>query len=198
MIRRPFARVYLACALVIVTLPACGPRATARADVERERVRTEPTATPADKGTPKPARTETTLQKEYRAIALENRCPEGYSTVQGGWRFIGETKAADFSDELSVKGTRFTEKIAGRGDDGKPLTAALTGEIRCLFNNRILVMVDTVVPAGAFGNTAGDAYPCDVLGDVSGRGERMLLVCYSDWDMRTSAGLEFEYERTAR
>jgi hypothetical protein len=67
--------------------------------------------------------------------------------------------------------------------------------MRCLEDNRVLVLVESVTPAGAFGNHAGDAYPCDVLTEVNGRSRRILLVCFFDWDLRPAVGREFEYER---
>jgi hypothetical protein len=137
----------------------------------------------------------TALQEEYHALALKNLCPEGFPLLQGSWRFIGESKVADYRDELTIAATRFREDLTGRAEDGTTETGHLEGEMRCLFSNRLLVMVDKVVPEGAFGNRSGDSYPCDILGDLSGRGEKMLIICYFDWDLRTAAGLEFEYER---
>lgn len=137
------------------------------------------------------------LKTEYHSLALKNDCSGALKKTDGTWRFIGETRTPEYSDVLTINGSKFTEVIGGK-PDGKRVDARLAGEIRCLFKNRVLVQIDTVEPTGAFGNTAGDSYPCDMLGDMSGRGERMLMICYFDWDVRTAAGLEFEYERVKR
>ena len=59
----------------------------------------------------------------------------------------------------------------------------------------MLVQIDKVAPEGAYGNRSGDAYPCDLLSDMDPKVDRMLMICYFDWDLRTAAGLEYEYER---
>jgi len=135
------------------------------------------------------------IEQRYRALAEQNLCPEGVAFLQDTWRFVGESRTPDFVDEWAIQGTRFTERLSGRPDGGERLEATLEGEIRCLEDNRVLVRVDSVTPDGAFGNHAGDAYPCDVLTEVSGRSRRVLMVCFFGWDLRPAAGLEFEYER---
>ncbi len=156
----------------------------------------DPAANPTPAPAPAVAPTAGSVEEEYRGIALKNACPKGFPSLQGTWRFIGESKVRDYHDELTISGTRLTEAMSGRvGDTDRLEKGELAGEIRCLFKNRVLVMVDKVTPDGAFGNRVGDTYPCDVLGDLSGRGEKMLMICYFDWDLRTAAGLEFEYER---
>ena len=57
------------------------------------------------------------------------------------------------------------------------------------------MILDKVEPEGAFENRSGDAYPCDLLGDLAMSGKRMLMICFYDWDVRTAAGMENEYER---
>ena len=152
-------------------------------------------ATPKPTPAPDPAReARRALEREYRDLALKNRCPKGKDTLQGKWRFIGKSRTPDFRDELDVRGTHFVERLSGR-PDGKPLKARLEGEIRCLFSNRVLVMVDKAQPEGAFGNHAGDAFPCDVLGAMDGSHDRFLLLCFFDFDVRPVAGREFEYGR---
>ena len=134
------------------------------------------------------------IAREYRRLALKNLCPQGPPLLQGKWRFVGDSKASEFSDVIALEGTRYVEEIAS-SEAGTLTKARIEGEIRCLFKNRVLVMVDKVEPPGAFDNQAGDAYPCDILKGMGADAERRLLVCFFDWDLRTSAGKEFEFER---
>lgn len=178
-----------ACSSPKPSAPASAAEATTSEDVPAQ---VDPAPAPAPAAPRKPR---TALQEEYHSLALKNLCPEGFPLLQGSWRFIGESKMEDYRDELTIERTHFREDLAGRTSSGATETGHLEGEMRCLFSNRLLVMVDKAVPEGAFGNRAGDSYPCDILGDLSGRGEKMLIICYFDWDLRTAAGLEFEYER---
>ncbi len=174
----------------------CGATAsttTGDASGEVDRAAARPAARPAER--PLPA-DRAKVRDEYKAMALQNGCPEGYPRLQGRWKFIGDTRTPEFSDVLDIRGTRYTEQLSGR-PEGEVVTAAIEGEVRCLFKNRVLMMVDKVRPEGAFDNQSGDLYPCDVLDDMEGAGAKMLLICYFDWDLRPSAGLEFEYERVA-
>jgi len=144
---------------------------------------------------PKPLTDETKkIIEEYKALALKNDCSKGYPKLSGTWRFVGETKTPNYSDTLVIDGTRFNEKLSGN-PDGRYLSAEIDGEIRCLFKNRVLVQIDKVVPEGAYGNRSGDTYPCDLLSDMDPKVDRMLMICYFDWDLRTAAGLEYEWER---
>jgi len=147
--------------------------------------------------TPKPETNGETLrlQQEYREIGLQNVCPDGVKRLQGKWKFVGETKTPKFSSLLAVDGTSYRETLEGE-PDGKVLKTDVSGEIRCLFKNRILIMVDKVVPEGGFSNQSGDLYPCDVL-DSMQKDQRILLICFFDWDLRPSKGLSFEYERVS-
>lgn len=144
---------------------------------------------------PKPLTDETRkIIEEYKALALKNDCSKGYPKLSGSWRFVGETKTPNYSDNLVINGTRFKETLSGN-PDGHYLSAEIEGEIRCLFKNRVLVQIDKVTPEGAYGNRSGDAYPCDLLSDMDPKVDRMLMICYFDWDLRTAAGLEYEWER---
>jgi len=146
---------------------------------------------------PKPAPPGDEIRKiieEYKALALKNDCSKGYPKLSGAWRFVGETKTPNYSDNLVIDGTRFKETLSGN-PDGRYLSAEVEGEIRCLFKNRVLVQLDKVRPEGAYGNRSGDLYPCDLLSDMDPKVDRMLMICYFDWDLRTAAGLEYEYER---
>ena len=153
-----------------------------------------PAPTAPEVAPPAPAGGE--IRREYEAIARANPCPEGYPSIQGRWRFAGETRTPGFRDELTIQGTRFDEALTGT-PEGQRVEGRVEGEIRCLFRNRVLVLVDRVTPEGAFDNRSGEAYPCDVLEATDRPRERVMLVCYFDWDLSTAAGREFEYERLA-
>lgn len=134
------------------------------------------------------------LIEEYKALALKNDCSRGKTDMTGTWRFVGESKVPEFEATLVITGTKYVEKIGGR-PDGKRVDATLTGEIRCLFKNRVLVQLDKVIPEGAYGNSSGDLYPCDMLSDMDPKVDRMLMSCYFDWDLRPSMAMDFEFER---
>lgn len=132
--------------------------------------------------------------EEYKTLALKNDCSRGYPKLSGTWKFVGESRTPNYADTLVINGTRFKESLSGN-PDGKFLAAEIEGEMRCVFKNRLLVQLDKVRPEGAYGNKSGDVYPCDILGDMDPTVERILMICYFDWDLRTAAGLEFEFER---
>ena len=150
---------------------------------------------PAPEKTGETLRAPNSLEQEYREIALQNICPEGVRRLQGTWKFVGETKTPNFQSTITVQGTSYREVLEGT-PDGTPLRTEVGGEIRCLFKNRVLVMVDKVLPEGGFGNRSGDVYPCDILDSMQPGQKRVLLICFFDWDMRPSKGLSFEYERS--
>ncbi len=184
--------------MTFAALAACAAAPAPRAPSPAAPAAREPAPPPTRRAAPSapdPSRAaREALEREYRDLALKNRCPQGKASLQGSWRFIGKSRTPGFRDELDVHGTHFVERLSGR-PDGKPLTARLEGEIRCLFSNRVLVMVDKVEPEGAFDNHAGDAFPCDVLGAMDGSRDRFLLLCFFDFDVRPVAGREFEYGR---
>lgn len=132
--------------------------------------------------------------EEYKALALKNDCSGGFKGLAGHWKFVGESRMPQYTATLDVRGTRYTEELSGQ-PDGRAMKARVEGEIRCLFKNRVLMTVDRVTPEGAFDNQSGEAWPCDLLGDMDPSHVRMLMVCYFDWDLRPAAGREFEYER---
>ena len=138
----------------------------------------------------------TALQQEYREIGLRNVCPEGVKRLQGKWKFVGESKTPNFSGQFEVNGTSYRETLEGE-PDGKLLKTEISGEVRCLFKNRILIMVDKVIPEGGFSNRSGDTYPCDILDSMQKDQKRVLLICFFDWDLRPSKGLSFEYEQVS-
>lgn len=128
-------------------------------------------------------------------MATENRCPSGIRLLQGVWEYIGESKVPHFTDRISFDGTRYREHISG-GAPGAEERGVIEGDIACLENNRILVRVRKATPEGVFGNRSGDDYPCDVLTSVDRSAkDRILLICYVEWDLRTIKGLDLEYRR---
>ncbi len=135
------------------------------------------------------------VQKDYREKAKASTCKDGIPWLEGNWQFVGDSKVPGFKDTISIRGATFTEKIEGGvGKDREEAT--LHGRIDCLFKNRILITIEKAVPEGAFGNRSGDDYPCDLLGaiDQTDR-DRFLLVCFTEWDLRTVKGLDFEFNR---
>lgn len=187
------------CAAVALLLTACGAKNDAVRDDSAPTPKAAATPPQADAGPAAPAAAERSgelveREKEYRALALKNVCPNGYDRIQGRWRFTGQTRTPAFTDELEITGTRFVERLSGK-PDGKQLDATIEGEMRCLFDNRVLVMVDKVTPPGAYDNKAGEAYPCDVLGPMDGGKDAFLLLCFFDYDVRPVKGKEFEYKR---
>lgn len=187
-------------ALFTLLAAACGPAANAPAATDAAAAtRTELTSEPAPPVEPAaPAAGKTAVEEEYRALALKNPCPNGYQALQGLWTFSGKSKTPGLTNTLAIDGTSYRESIHGR-PDGKETNAVIEGEVRCLFRNRILIMIDKVTPEGAFGNRSGDTYPCDVLQGMKGATQgQVLLSCFFDWDLRVSAGKEFEYKRVAR
>ncbi len=135
------------------------------------------------------------LVAQYRALAGKRLCPKGLPFLQGTWKFIGQSRVPHFSDVITFDGARYTERISGgrppRVEQGK-----LTGEIACLEKNRILIRVTKASPEGVFGNRSGEDYPCDVLTPVSVNvKDRVLLVCYVEWDLRTEKGLDLEFQK---
>ena len=153
-----------------------------------------PAPTPPPKPAPTPADDTARIKEEYKALALKNDCTKSYKTLPGTWKFVGQSKTPNYSDVLTIDGTKFKEKLAGN-PDGKFVAAEIEGEIRCLFKNRVLIQLDKVAPDGAYGNKSGDFFPCDLLGDMDDKVERILMICYFDWNLSTAAGLEYEYER---
>jgi hypothetical protein len=140
------------------------------------------------------ADTDQAVKDEYRALALRNTCPEGDKRLQGTWTFVGKSQTPEFTSRFEVSKTAYTEVLEGR-PDGSFLRTEITGEIRCLFSNRVLFMLDRVSPDGGFGNRSGDFFACDVLDPLDGTRERVLLICYDGWDFSPSRGLEYEYQR---
>lgn len=135
-------------------------------------------------------------QTRYRA--LQSTCKEGIPWLTGTWDYIGQSKVKNFKDTITFEGPRYTETISG-GTQAKEEKGTLTGDFRCLHDNRVLLRVAKAQPEGVFGNRSGDDYPCDLLTPVShipGQPpERVMLVCFVEWDLRTSMGLDLEYRR---
>ena len=134
------------------------------------------------------------VKREYRELALKNVCPKGYDDIQGKWRFIGDSRCPEYSEELHVTGTKFVNLLSGK-PDGVETKARIEGEIRCLFKNRVLWMVDRVEPEGAFDNRSGDFFPCDVLNSMEHMQDQIMYLCFFEWDLSPSKSKEFEYKK---
>jgi len=134
------------------------------------------------------------IYEEYKSLAVKNDCSSGFQSLSGQWSFVGESRMPDYKSLLTIDGTTYREDLSGKGPSG-PAKARVDGELRCVFKNRVLVTLDRVTPEGGFENYSGEAYPCDLLGDMDPNTVRMLMICYFDWDLRPAAGREFEYER---
>ncbi len=142
-----------------------------------------------------PPKVDTKLQAEYRARAKQHDCPKGIPWLQGTWEFVGESRVVNFSDRITFTGAKYVETISG-GPPHKVEKGQLSGEIACILENRILITVTKAAPEGLFGNRSGDDYPCDVLTPIDqSRLDRVLLVCYVDWDLRTAKGLDLEFRK---
>lgn len=132
----------------------------------------------------------------YEKLAVEkNLCPNGLPGLAGTWRFIGESKAVAFEDEIAFAGPDFTEWMAEGKEDARR-KAIVSGRYSCIHRNRLLFQLKRVEPDGAFDNHSGDAYVCDVLSPIEQEGaRRLLMVCFFDWKLDLRTALEFEYER---
>ena len=59
--------------------------------------------------------------------------------------------------------------------------------------------IDKVKPEGLFGNRSGDDYPCDIRGPFKRAGtEHMILICYVEWDLRSTKALDLEFQRVGK
>ncbi len=150
-------------------------------------------ATPPGKYSP--PQVDRKLQREIRTKANKSLCPKGLSWLQGTWRFVGQTRVINFSDVMTFQGARYVEKIGG-GPPHRHEEGELRGQYACVAENRILLRIDKAIPEGVFGNRSGDDYPCDWRRQRAKEGpERVLLICYVEWDLRSVKGLDLEFER---
>lgn len=134
----------------------------------------------------------------YAKLAKEkNQCPNGLPGLVGTWRFIGESKAEGFQDQIAFHGPDFTEWMSeGPADNRRK--AILDGRYSCIYKNRALFELKRVEPDGAFDNHAGDTWACDVLSPAVPEGaSKLLLVCFFDWKLDLRTAMEFEYERAS-
>ncbi|GMV42795.1 MAG: hypothetical protein AMXMBFR64_45110 [Myxococcales bacterium] len=139
---------------------------------------------------------------EARALYLKlskekNECPNGLPGLVGTWRFIGESKAEAFQDEIAFHGPDFTEWMS-EGPANARRKAILEGRYTCIYKNRVLFELKRVEPDGAFDNHAGDTWACDVLSPAAPDGPaKLLLVCFFDWKLDLRTAMEFEYQRAS-
>ncbi len=150
-------------------------------------------ATPPGKYSP--PQVDRKVQQEIRNKANKSLCPKGLPWLQGTWRFVGPTRVIGFSDVLTFTGSRYVEKIAG-GPPHRYESGELLGQYACVDENRLLLRIGKATPEGVFGNRSGDDYPCDWRRQPSKEGpERVVFICYVEWDLRSVKGLDLEFER---
>jgi len=130
-------------------------------------------------------------------------CPDGISWLSGTWMFFqNQPGDAPFLDVLEVNGNHFKETIIGEDKilaPGQETTAILKGYFFCpkkeeFTSLRKILVIESVEPSdGLFGNHAGDSFPCDVLGN--GSGKSFLLWCDYDWTGSPPLNTQYEYCR---
>lgn len=149
--------------------------------------------------------------KEYPFTGLDTAgsdftcttCAKGLKWLNGRWMFFENTPGdAPFVETFSFDGNLFTNVIAGEDKQLKPgeiTTMTMHGYYFCpskaeYASLRKIFVVLEVDPPGAFGNKAGDSWPCDILeaGDVS---NSFLLWCDFNWDGTTPLKDQFQYCR---
>jgi hypothetical protein len=130
-------------------------------------------------------------------------CPKGLDWLNGRWMFFENVPGdAPFVEIFEFDGNTFTNVIVGEDKDlapGKVTTMTMHGYYFCpskaeYASLRKVFVVLAVDPPGAFGNKAGDNWPCDILeaGDVS---NSFLLWCDFDWDGTTPMRDQYQYCR---
>ena len=141
----------------------------------------------------------------------QDECPDGLSWLDGKWRFFmevqwdegaGAYKVTSPSDEETIDiftfdGQSFVENISG-DDNGTHVDAVNKGWFFCSVKAEFetkqkIFMFESVKPEGAFGNSSGDNYPCDILTDVTQT--RFLLGCNYEWDPKNPWPGQFEYAK---
>lgn len=170
------------------TYPACRPNPT-------DNPANQPVASKHESGPMVPGYGLPPAEAEalYRRLATEaNECPDGNPTLNGTWRFVGESKLPGFTDELSFQGNTFTEWMSAEtGERG-----TVSGSYSCIYKNRILMHVRRADPEGAFGNRTDDAFACDVLFPIRPEERpKMLMLCFPEWNLDPKKSLDYEYER---
>lgn len=126
----------------------------------------------------------------------ENACPEGLSKLAGSWNFVGETKAADYEEVITITTNNFINNIKGN-DEGTFKEGTVTGYYFCWDNQtRIVFVLESVQPEDLFGNKSGDAYPCDILTEsmIPEAPPSMLMMCYFDWNV-SGTWMDFQYAK---
>ena len=180
---------------ILLALPGCAhaePKAAPTEDTSSAKVE-GPLTTAPGKGLP-PAEARALYEKLGKE---KNECPKGIPGLFGTWRFVGESKAENFKDEIAFQGGDFTEWLS-EGPEASPSKGIVEGDYACIFRNRILFRVRKVSPDGSFDNHSGDSYACDLLAPSEPDGDaRILLICFFDWKLELPEGKEFEYERVS-
>ena len=146
-----------------------------------------------------PPQVDRKAQEAIRSQAQKSLCPKGLPWLQGTWRFVGHSRVVGFSDVMTFNGSHYREHIEGGASHRREI-GDLAGQYACVANNRVLLRIDKATPEGVFGNRSGDDYPCDWRRQPAKKGalERMLLICYVEWDLRSAKALDLEFERVPK
>ena len=92
---------------------------------------------------------------------------------------------------MSLRLQQFTEFIAHEQDTKKEY-GIIRGWYACVDGNKIVFFVESVDPEGAFRNTAGNTYPCQLYWDPMRDRDTFSLLCSFDWNPADSAGYSFQ------
>ena len=120
--------------------------------------------------------------------------------------FQNEPGDAPFLDILTFEGNRFTEVIKGEDPvlaPGEQIVSTIKGYYFCPNDQELpsseqrILVIESVEPTnGAFGNSAGDSFACNIWGD-SGV-PSMLLWCDYEWTNNPPLSTQFEYCREGK
>jgi len=134
--------------------------------------------------------------KSYRQHLLqqvldENKCPGGFAPMEGHWRVVVPQKAQAPRNEIYFRNQKFTEFIAIE-DNAKKEYAIQRGWYACVDRNKIVLFVESVEPEGAFGNSSGYSYPCQVYWNPMTKRDTFALLCSFEWNPAESTGYSFQ------
>tara|TARA_Y100000588_G_C13860496_1_gene756009 strand:+ start:48 stop:578 length:531 start_codon:yes stop_codon:yes gene_type:complete len=124
-------------------------------------------------------------------VLNSNRCPSGYSEIQGQWRIQGDFRGGSLRDEIVFRGAEFTQFTAEENTDKKEY-GIFRGRYACIDGGKLVFFLESVEPDGAFGNKRADAYPCQLFWRNSVRGENLALLCNFEWNPNISSGYTYQ------
>lgn len=135
--------------------------------------------------------------REYllKQVQHENQCVDGFPPMEGRWRVNAPQASRVPRNEIYFRGTQFTEFIADNPEktEGKKREMGiLRGWYACVGGNKIVLFVESVEPEGAFGNTSGSSYPCQVYWNPMTQRDTFALLCSFNWNPAESTGYSFQ------